>query len=299
MKKTDIEKIIKQGSTKQKIKLYFTDIAHFNTVGQYTAEIIGSGDTATVNRPDKILTDKERDLIFNSVKTALDIKYWEELRTFNKAFLMFKPTITTYAKNFDYLKAQLSKITAVRLLHKIYEQAINDILVEVGERKLRETLVKKALESLEDFSAMKYQEKGFLPFITIPEANTDGKIWLLIEMLNEKIKEAKEYITTINKFLNKQLPLQPYKQFVKKEEDKIKANIEECIELIDNYTSERSIENPIDKTVEVSTKKKARGGKDKELEIELQEERFTILRWEDIDVEVTDEDIEDIKNAGI
>jgi len=275
MKKTDIEKIIKQGSTKQKIKLYFTDIAHFNTVGQYTAEIIGSGDTATVNRPDKILNDKERNLIFNSVKTALDIKYWEELRTWNKAFLMFKPTITTYAKNFDYLKAQLSKITAVRLLHKIYEQAINDILVEVGERKLRETLVKKALESLEDFSAMKYQEKGFLPFITIPEANTDGKIWLWIEMLNEKIKEAKEYITTINKFLNTQLPLQPYKQFVKKEEDKIKANIEECIELIDKYTSGRSIENPIDK-----------------------EERFTILRWESIDVEVTDEDIEDIKNAG-
>jgi len=298
MKKTDIERIIKQGSTKQKIKLYFTDIAHFNTVGQYTAEIIGSGDTATVNSPDKILTDKERDIIFNSIKEPKDIKYYGELRTWNKAFLMFKPTITTYAKNFDSLTAQLSKFTIVRLLHKIYEEAINDILGEVGERKLRETLVKKALESLEDFSAMKYQEKGFLPFITIPDGNTDGKIWLLIEMLNEKIKEAKEYITTINKFLNKQLPLQPYKQFVKKEEDKIKANIEQCIEIIDNYTSGRSIENPIDKTVEVSTKKKARGGKDKELEIELQEERFTILRYEDIEVEVTDEDIEDIKNAG-
>jgi hypothetical protein len=298
MKKTDIERIIKQGSTKQKIKLYFTDIAYFNTVGQYTADLISSGDTATLNIPDKILTDKERDIIFNSIKEPKDIKYWEELRTWNKAFLMFKPTITTYTKNFDLLTAQLSKFTVVRLLHKIYEEAINDILGEVGERKLRETLVKKALESLEDFSAMKYQEKGFLPFITIPEANIDGKIWLLIEMLNEKIKEAKEYINTINKFLNKQLPLQPYKQFVKKEEDKIKANIEECRKLIDNYTSGRSIEDLIDKTVDVSTKKKARGDKDKELEIELQEERFTILRWEDIEVEVTDEDIEDIKNAG-
>jgi hypothetical protein len=298
MRKTDIERVIKQGSTKQKIKLYFTDIAHFNTVGQYTADLIGSGDTATVNRPDKILTDKEKDIIFNSIKEPKDRKYWEELRTWNKAFLMFKPIITTNAKNFDLLTAQLSKITVVRLLHKIYEEAINDILGEVGERKLRETLVKKALESLEDFSAMKYQEKGFLPFITIPDANTDGKIWLLIEMLNEKIKEAKEYINTINKFLNKQLPLQPYKQFVKKEEDKIKANIEECRKLIDAYTSERSIETPMDKAIEVSTKKKARGDKDKELEIELQEERFTILRWEDIEVEVTDEDIEDIKNAG-
>lgn len=39
MKQTDIERIIKQGSPKQKIKLYFTDIAHFNTIGQYTAKI--------------------------------------------------------------------------------------------------------------------------------------------------------------------------------------------------------------------------------------------------------------------
>jgi hypothetical protein len=298
MKKTDIERIIKQGSTKQKIKLYFTDMAHFNTVGQYTAEIIGSGDTATLNRPDKILTDKERDIIFNSIKEPKDIKYWEELRTWNKAFLMFKPTITTYAKNFDLLTAQLSKFTVLRLLHIIYEDVINDILEVVDDKKLREKLVKKALESLEQFSAMKYQEKGFLPFITIPEANTDGKIWLLVEVLNEKMKKAKEYINTINVFLNKQLPLQPYKQFVKKEEDKIKANIEECRELIKHYIIGRSIETPMHKAIEVSTKKKARGDKDKELEIELQEERFTILRWEDIEVEVTDEDIEDIKNAG-
>lgn len=288
MKQTDIERIIKQGSPKQKIKLYFTDIAHFNTVGIKTAQIKGSGDTATLDRPEKILTDRERDLIFNSIKEPKDIKYWEELRTWNKAFLMFKPTITTYAKNFDYLTSQLSKYTVARLLHKSYEDAINDILEVVEEKKLRETLVKTALESLKHFDAKKYQEKGFLPFIEIPEANINSKVWLLVEVLNEKIKEAKEYIKGIETFLNKQLPLQPYKQFLREEEDKIKANIQECRTLIEAFTLGRTVENDLDKAIEVKT------------EEELQdEERYKLLNWDEVEVEVTDEDIEDIKRAGI
>lgn len=286
MRKTDIERIIKQGSTRQKIKLYFTDVAYFNTKGMAQAELKGSGDNLRLELKDKILTDKERDLIFNSIKEPKDIKYWEELRTWNKAFLMFKPTITTYTKNFDYLTAQLSKYTVVRLLHKGYEDSINDILEVVEDEKLRETLVETALKSLNKFDAIRYQEEGFLPFIKIPEANND-KVWLLIEVLNEKIKEAKEYIEGIRVFLNKQLPLQPYKEFLKEAEDKIKGEIEECRGLIEAFTVGRTIETPLDKAIEVTPG------------LELPDERFSILRWEDVDVEVTDEDMEDIKRAGL
>ena len=286
MRKTDIERIIKQGSTRQKIKLYFTDVAYFNTKGIAQAEFKGSGDSLRLEKKDKILTDKERDIIFNSIKEPKDIKYWEELRTWNRAFLMFKPTITTYTKNFDYLTAQLSKYTTERLLHKIYEIGINDILEVVEDEKLRETLVETALKSLNMFDAIRYQEEGFLPFIEIPEANMDGKVWLLIEFLNEKIKEAKEYIEGIRTFLNKQLPLQPYKEFLNEAEDKIKAKIEECRELVEAFTSGRTIETPLDKAIEVTPGS------------ELPDEKFNILRWEDVEAEVEDEDIEDIKNAG-
>lgn len=287
MRKTDIERIIKQGSTRQKIKLYFTDVASFNTKGQFQSELKGSGDSLRLEIKDKILTDKERDLIFNSIKEPKDIRYWEELRTWNKAFLMFKPSITTYTKNFDYLTAQLSKYALENLLHKGYEDAINDILEVVEDKKLREKLVETALNSLNMFDATRYQEEGFLPFIEIPEANKNGKIWLLIEVLNEKIKEAKEYIEGIRFFLNKALPLQPYKQFLKENEDKIQANIQECRELVEAFTLGKTIETPLDKAIEVTPGS------------ELPDERFNILRWEDVEVEVTDEDIEDIKRAGL
>jgi hypothetical protein len=286
MRKTDIERIIKQGSTRQKIKLYFTDVAYFNTKGMAQAELKGSGDNLRLELKDKILTDKERDLIFNSIKEPKDIKYWEELRTWNRAFLMFKPTITTYTKNFDYLTAQLSKYTVVRLLHKGYEDSINDILEVVEDEKLREKLVETALKSLNKFDAIRYQEEGFLPFIKIPEANID-KVWLVIEVLNEKIKEAKEYIEGIRVFLNKQLPLQPYKEFLKEAEDKIKGEVEECRGLIEAFTLGRTIETPLDKAIEVTPGS------------ELPDEILKIIRWEDVDVEVTDEDIEDIKRAGL
>ena len=291
MKQTDIERIIKQGSIKQKIKLYFTDIAHFNTIGISTANIKGSGDTATLDRPKKILTDKERDIIFNSLKEPKDIKYWEELRTWNKAFLMFKPNISTYSKNFDYLTAQLSKYAVVSILHKAYEDSINDILEVVEDKKLREKLVNTALKSLNNFSAKRYQEEGFLPFIEIPEANINGKVWLLIELLNEKIKEAKEYIKAIESFLNKFLPLQPYKQFLKKNEDKIKANIEECRGFIEAFTLGRTVETPLDRAIVLKSKNKGEG--------ELPDERFIILNYDEVEVEIIDEDIEDIKNAGL
>lgn len=287
MRKTDIERIIKQGSARQKIKLYFTDVAYFNTKGMAQAEFKGSGDSLRLETKDKILTDKERDLIFNSIKEPKDVKYWEELRSWNKAFLMFKPTISTYSNYFYFLTAQLSKYTVVNLLHKIYEDAINDILEVVEDKKLREKLVETALNSLNMFDAIRYQEEGFLPFIEIQEANINGKVWLLIEVLNKKIKEAKEYIEGIRTFLNKFLPLQPYKEFLKDAEDKIKAKVEECRKLTESFTLGKTIEPPLDKAIEVTPGS------------ELPDERFNILRWEDVEVEVTDEDIEDIKRAGL
>lgn len=287
MRKTDIERIIKQGSTRQKIKLYFTDVAYFNTKGQFQAELKGSGDSLRLEIKDKILTDKERDLIFNSIKEPKDIRYWENLRICNKAFLMFKPIITTYTKNFAYLTAQLSNYTVVDLLHEGYENAINDILEVVEDKKLREKLVETALNSLNMFDAIRYQEEGFLPFIEVPEDNINGEVWLLIEVLNKKIKEAKEYIEGIRIFLNKYLPLQSYKEFLKDAEDKIKADVEKCRELIEIFTLGKTIETPLDKAIEVTPGS------------ELPDERFNILRWEDVEVEVTDEDIEDIKRAGL
>lgn len=291
MKKTDIERIIKQGSTKQKIKLYFTDIAYFNIEGVKTAVLNETGNIS-FDTPDQILTDRERDIIYNSIKERKDIKYYNELRTWNKAFLMYKPHITIYAKNFNILTTQLSKFSTARLFHQTYENAINNILDVVEDRNLRETLVKTAIENLIPFDAKKYQEEGFLPFIEIPEANLYGQVFLTVEVLNEKIQEAKDYIKGIEMFLNKVLPLQPYKQFLKEREDEIKAKIQECKWLIRTFILHSKVPPELTKNTDDMTRE--------ELIDEILQfyEQLKILDWDKVEVKVTDEDIENIKNAG-
>jgi hypothetical protein len=279
MKRNEIERIIKQGSMKQKIKLYFTDLAYFNTVGINSSSIVEEGDTTRLDTPDQILTAKEKDIIYQSIKEPKDIKYYENLRSWNKAFLMFKPNITLFTKDLSYLTAQISEKTGIALMCIAMEETINDLLEEVEvDKKLREKLVKKALESLEEKSirAERYQEEGYLPFIQISEDNMRDAVLDLVEILNKKIKVAKEYIKTLEAFLNKNLPLQPYRDFLRKEEESIKANIGECRRFIDVYFLGIAIKDNVENL-----------------------ERFKILTWEEVEVEVVDEDIEDIKSAGI
>jgi hypothetical protein len=265
MKKTDIDKILKEGSGRQKIKLYFTDVAHFNTVGIYTADVKGS----TKEKKTKILTDEEKQFIFNSIEKK-DIKYYEELRVYNKAFLLFKPSIATYSKNFDWITAKLSKEAVMKLLHTIYQETINDILEIVEDKKDKDEIIKVSLNSLKQLDALVYQEKGSKPYIRIPLAHINNNLLLIVELINEKTVEAKEFIKGIEDFLNKCLPLSPYKQFVKDNERKIIANIKECQKMIE--------EIGID---------------------EINEDKFKILNWEDIVVNLTEEDLQDIKNAGL
>lgn len=267
MKQTDIDKILNEGSGKQKIKLYFTDVAHFNTVGKYITNVKGS----TVEKKTTILTEEDRQIIFDSIEKK-DIKYYEALRGYNKAFLLFKPTIATYSKNFDWITAKLSKEAVMKLLHIIYQEAINDILEVVENKNLRDKVVKKALNSLKDFEAIKYQEKGYGTFIKIPLSNVNANLLLIVELINEKIVEAKEYIKGIEDFLNKCLPLYPYKQFIKDNESNIIENIKECQKMIEDTLN---LDNELDKV------------------------KFKILNWEDVEITLTEEDLQDIKNAGL
>ena len=261
MKQTDIQKILNEGSGKQKIKLYFTDLAHSNTLGMF---VKGSN----IEEKTTILTEEDRQIIFDSIEKK-DIKYYEELRVYNKAFLLFKPTISTYSKNFDWITAKLSKEAVMKLLHTIYQDAINDILEVVENKKDKNEIIKISLSSLKKLDALLYQEKVDKPYIRIPTAHINNNLLLIVELINEKIVEAKEFIKGIEDFLNKCLPLYPYKQFIKYNENIIIENIKECQRMIE------------------------------EIGIEKDKDKFKILNWEDVEITLTEEDLQDIKNAGL
>jgi hypothetical protein len=299
MKQTDIERIIKQGSIRQKIKLFFTDVAHFNTAGQYTAEVTEEGELEV---KDTILTPRERNLIYSSVKEPKDIKYYSELRLNNKAFILFMPRLQARVNRLMYLKALLRGYTNIANINTIYEGAINDMLDKVADSKQRELLLGTLIDSLDTYKAERYQEKGFKPFIVIPNSNKK-EVEDVVKAINKTALDVKEFTETLKEFLKDALPLQPYKEFLKTEEDKAKAELWDCIKHIKGYSSAVS-EGHIPGAVEKFTKEY----KDKYqsepsvmdviLGVDIPQE-LKIKGWDEIEVEVLDEDLQNIKNSGL
>ena len=254
MKKATIERIIKQGSVRQKIKLYMTDIALFNI---------------SYNRDNALLTDKERDLIWNSIKDPKDVTYYENIRLYNKSFLMFKEHISNSYKRIYHLYTICHKNVVVRVLHDFYEEVINDIIEVAPDKKTRDLILKTAINKTKKYNGKKYQEKGFEPFLEINERAELSNLALNIEMLAEEVVGIKTLFEIIKRFLSKNLPIKPYKDYV------------------NNY--EKDIIDAVNKTIEIQEM----------LKEELPEESKKLIPYKDIEVDTTEEEIENIKNAGL
>ena len=260
MKKNYIDKIITEGSVKQKIKLYMTDAALFNI---------------NYSKDKKLLTDNERQIIWESIKEPKDAKYYEELRVRNKAFLMFKAHISQYRLTFVYYQSLLVKYTDQSLLHYHYESLINDLLKLQQDKDTRVKAIKMVLESNKPYTTVSVEKNGVGESIKVLEGESFEDLLLSVKMINDESLKVKEFIGQISLFLDKKLPLQPYKDFVKEEEDAIVKAINQCIESLTRYKLSERVSG-----------------------LELVQS-LDINRWEDIEVEIKDEDIEDISNAGI
>lgn len=254
MTKKDIERIIKGGSIKQKIKLYMTDTALFNL--SYT-------------RDNAILTDKERDLIWKSIKEPKDVKYYEELRTWNRAFTIFKEHLASFYKRVYFLRVQCDNKARVYYLHSFYEEVINDLIEQAPDKKTREILLKTAIEKTKEYNGKKYQEKGFEAWLNITDSSKLSELALIIEMTAEEIVTIKTFFYNMKQFLSKNLPIRPY------------------IDYVNNY--EKDIIKDIDKILAIQEAFKDT----------LPNGMIKLIPYKDIVIEVNDEDIENIKDAGL
>jgi hypothetical protein len=214
MKKNYIDKIITEGSVKQKIKLYMTDAALFNI---------------NYSKDKKLLTDSERQIIWESIKDPKDAKYYEELRVRNKAFLMFKAHISQYRLTFVYYQTLLVKYTEQGLLHYHYEALINDLLNLHSDKISRVKALKMVLDRNKSFSTVCVQESGVGDSINVLAGETFEDLILTVKMINDESLKVKEFIGQISLFLDKKLPLQPYKDFVKEEEEIGRASCRERV----------------------------------------------------------------------
>lgn len=269
MKRTDIERILKQGSVKQKIKLYMTDIALLNIdPNNLDYEITGEEGNRDINiKGTNLLSAKERELLWSSIKEPKDVKYYNEMRTWNQAFSMFKEKFSIELMRLQAIFYLISVSNGEETERSKCIDVVNEILDLIPDKKTRDKALHKAVELTKGDGGREYQEKGYPKYLDIDRSLWWTEIRRPTEIAIATAKSCKEYLVMFKTILANNLPLKPYKDWVKAQEKHLKTLITGI------YETTILEDTPPDFP-----------------KIEL---------YEEIEATITDEDVEDFKNAGL
>lgn len=271
MRKTDIEKILKQGSVRQKIKLYMTDSAMFNVdMNHLDGDIDESGKLNI--RGSKLLSERERNLLWESIKEPKDVEYYNNMRTINKAFVFFKEQLSKDKYHIALLISFLTKtFSNIKSLIDVSD-AVNELLDFYPDKKSREKAIKHTLKEWKEAGGRIQQEPKGPPYFDINTEELYVEADKEIELINKKAESIKQLIYAMKKVLSKDLPLQPYKDWLKKQEEDVIRFLESAYGMTTKEDSE---------------------------DFSLGDRVKDIVRYQYIETKVTEEDLEDFKEAGI
>lgn len=265
MKRTDIERIIKGGSVRQKIKLYMTDIALVN-VDWNNLDYEIKGKELNI-KGTNLLSEKERELLWSSIKDPKDVKYYNDLRTWNGAFLMFKEKFSIDLMKLQAIYYLISVSNGEEIERSKCRDVVNEILDLIPDKKTREKALNKAIELTKGDGGREYQEKGYPKYLDIDRSLWWTEIRRPTEIAIATAKGCKEYILMFKTVLANNLPLKPYKDWVEAQEKHLKTLITAI------YETTILEDTPPDFP-----------------KIEL---------YEEIEAQITEEDVEDFKSSGL
>lgn len=224
MKQTEIDKVIRSGSVRQKIKLYFTDIALSNLDDNHLDYEI-NGKEFNI-KGTKLLTSKQRDILYNSVKEPKDIEYYGELRRWNQAFLIFKEKFSLDLMKMRALCFAIKAEYESKVVERDeYTELVNELLDLYPDKASREKALKKALALTKDKGAKIYQEKGYAKYLDYEEALYWDAIKSTTQTAIYTAKSCKDYIEMFELVLSLHLPLKPYRDWVAEQKKQLKLVI--------------------------------------------------------------------------
>jgi len=213
--------ILNAGSMRDKIKLYFTDVAYFNIKGIHTLESTPSKD---INRVDYLLSDTERDSIYNSIKEKKDIRYYESLRIANTVFVnSLDKDLDIYTKDIELLTSQIAYASLYDIIRRNYPKDLSLLKFTENQSKNWSPVMRK------------YKEQK------AQRMESEDSITILVSELNETTAEAKHFITGVKLFFKERLPISIYREYLKEYENKIVKSIEQARELLKAINREQEI----------------------------------------------------------
>lgn len=282
------EKILKEGTMREKIKLYFTHIALLNIY-----EI-----------KDPLLSQDEIMFIYNDIKDRKDIKYYDALRRYSMLFeQMLKPQIEKNRSELEKNQYQLSTLTAEIILNmenKMMELIKLERNIELELNKLMNNLlalyktaqsysnvgkllpksIMKDIKNYEDKlnKAEKKKENLRWRIEDVEKGKPNRRIISLVEGINNQIDITKTYLEEYKLYVNKLLPLPVYREFLQKEEKMAKETVLIIRERVEMYLRMNEIELP--------TKPEDENG------------AFYVLSWDDLQIDTDEKDLDYYKRLA-
>lgn len=207
MTPAQIEKIINEGTAKERTLLYMTSVAHFVTAS---------------DEEELLLSDEQMEAILKTLNTNKEIEYYNNLRALNKVFILFRERYTSSKNQLLRVQEALYGLSLVKKVQAGFMYAINDILQEIPDKETKERALSKGVASLNKLGiSSKADKSGKDLKFTLTLLNDTTAIDEQVTRFNACIIDCKQYIEAL-KLVAKKLPVKPYQKYLKLEDRLLK-----------------------------------------------------------------------------
>jgi hypothetical protein len=260
MKGKSAEQIIEEGTVREKILLYFEDMALRNV--DVSSVVINNKAVRTGG----FLDAEQEHLIVSSVKAPKDLKYYNQLRhydsLFNHFILKYKNVVTRLRCSYFLILGEHKRLTEGLKQDELF----NELLKSIDQLNLEE--IYRDIETkqiavdviLRIVGKVTSRERKPKLYTTYWKA-IQPEVYFAIDVT----EDSKLYIKMFKRILSKDLPIKAYREWVKAEETGLKNLIESI------YSLTTALDNK-------------------------PEDFPVILRYEEVEVDITEEDVTAFKN---
>ena len=212
--KDKADKILKTGTTRQKIKLYMEDVALFNTF--------------LIETRKPALTPEQRKQIEDLLLFSTEKPYYEKLRKWNKGMMFFKTVLTLELSKLyqTYLHLDSKAVASFRAYKRL--ETINALLDLYPDKKTRGKALRLAIKDSPKGEVEEYQENG-KTYLRTPKDFYKDEIEARLKQVKDKTWLVKSYLNLLKYITDrKRLPLKAYRDLIKHQEKELISLYERC-----------------------------------------------------------------------
>lgn len=209
----------------------------------------------------ELLTAGEKNQIINEITTKKDIHYYNDLQITTRAFLIFRPKIDIYKNKILEYQSKLKILSTASWFFELHKEVLNEIIKDHPNKERVENIIKTI--HIKNNLTSTIIDNHSVDFEQIKAI--DFRFEEIVKRINDEFFVLKELLIGLNLFINKKYPLPFLKKYIKEEIKYSSLTLNEMSKTVENLRDKKEVK---------------------------------VLAWDEIEVDITLEDLEDINDSG-